>query len=269
MKRAATVALLGALLLQAVPAGAAEESLPEYDGPGFVSLYDYAVANTLPNLAYPESQPRVTGDAELDDRIWARAFERGYRLRPVATGVLVNAGGARMQPEAADAWAALREEIRAAGLGFGVSSAYRSPDTQRSTFLSHLSGSSDSAIDAALTWWSIPGASKHHSGYALDFRYPNGTFGQFRGSPGYNWMVEDNFARPKRHGLIPSYPDDVADQGPNPEPWEFVWVGVDLVECGVPQGVPTVFGPAAAVVRDIGRCPGGQQPVQIPGWLVE
>lgn len=269
MLRPAATALLIALFLLAVPAGAAEEALPEYDGQGFVELYDYAVANTLPGLAYPDGRPQVTGDADLDERIWARAIERGYRLRPDVTGDLLSVGGARMQPEAAEAWTALRAEVRAAGLGFGVSSAYRSPNTQRATFLSHLSGSSDAAIDAALTWWSIPGASKHHSGYALDFRYPDGSFGQFRGSPGYNWMVADNFARPKRYGLIPSYPDDVTDQGPNPEPWEFVWVGTDLVRCGVPQDLPAVGGPAAAVMRDIGRCPGGQGPAEIPTWLTE
>lgn len=266
MRRAATAVL--ALVLIPAPAATADASLPEYDGQGFVDLYDYAVANTLPNLAFPDGRPRVTGDADLDERIWTRALERGYRLRPAATTVLISVGGARMQPEAAEAWTALHDEIRAAGLGFGVSSAYRSPETQRSTFLSHLSGSSDSAIDAALTWWSIPGTSKHHSGYALDFRYPNGSFGQFRGSPAYDWMIEDNFARPKRHGLIPSYPDDVTNQGPNPEPWEFVWVGTDLVGCGIPQAVPGVVGPAAAVMRDIARCPGGQDPVLIPAWLV-
>lgn len=267
MRRVATAAVLAIALAQAVPAGAADDVLPEYDGPGFVALYDYAVANTLSDLAYPDGRPQVTGDPDLDERIWRRAFERGYRLRPAATGILVSVGGARMQPRAADAWTTLRNEIRAAGLGFGVSSAYRSPETQRSTFLSHLSGSSDSAIDAALTWWSIPGASKHHGGYALDFRYPNGTFGQFRGSPGYDWMIEDNFGRPKRHGLIPSYPDDVTDQGPNPEPWEFVWVGTELIRCGIPQPVPGAAGPAAAILRDIGRCPGGQEPVVIPAWL--
>ncbi len=269
MRRLATAAVLALTLIAAVPAGAADDILPEYDGQGFVDLYDYAVANTLPNLAYPDSRPRVTGDADLDERIWTRALERGYRLRPAATGTLISVGGARVQPEAAEAWTALRDEIRAAGLGFGVSSAYRSPETQRSTFLSHLSGSSDSAIDAALTWWSIPGTSKHHSGYALDFRYPNGSFGQFRGSPAYDWMVEDNFARPKRHGLIPSYPDDVTNQGPNPEPWEFVWVGTGLVRCGIPQAVPGIVGPAAAVMRDIGRCPGGQDAVEVPEWLAD
>jgi hypothetical protein len=267
MRRVWLLALFGALLAPVTPVGARYATYPEYDGPAFQAMYDHAVANTLPGLAYPDERPRITGDSALDDRIWERALARGYLLRPVATGELTSVGGVRMQLGAAGAWLALREEVRSAGHGFVVSSAYRSPDTQRATFLSRLSGSSDSAIDAALTWWSIPGASKHHSGYALDFRYPNGTFGEFRRTPGHAWLAADNFARPKRHGLIPSYPDDVEDQGPNPEPWEYVWVGVELVRCGVPQDVPAIAGPAAAVMRDLGRCPGGQQPVEIPAWL--
>lgn len=261
------LALIVVLAFAPLTAGARYDTYPEYDGHGFQALYDYAVANTLPGLAYPDVRPEVTGDPELDERIWERALERGYRLRPMATGEFASVGGVRMQPPAAAAWEALRAEVRAAGLGFTVSSAYRSLATQRTTFLTRLAGTSDAAIDAALTWYSVPGASKHHSGYALDFRYPNGTFGEFRRTPGHAWLAADNFARPKRHGLIPSYPDDVEDQGPNPEPWEYVWVGTALIKCGVPQEVPPVAGPAAAVMRDLGRCPGGQQPVELPAWL--
>lgn len=266
MKRFGLVTVL-VLVVGSLPASASYQSYPEYDGAGFQALYDHAVANTLPNLEYPDERYSITGSQALDDRIWERALERGYRLRPTATGPLASVGGVRMQPQAAAAWEGLRAEVRTSGLGFTVSSAYRSPATQRSTFLSRLNGTSDSAIDAALTWWSLPGASKHHGGYALDFRYPNGTFGQFRSTPAHGWLSADNFAIPKRYGLIPSYPDDVADQGPNPEPWEYVWVGTSLVLCGLPQSLGPITGPAAALVEDIARCPGGQAPALVPDWL--
>lgn len=255
------------MVVAALPARAGYESYPEYDGPGFQALYDHAVANTLPGLAYPDERYAITGNPDLDDRIWERALERGYQLRPTASGELVSAGGVRMQPGAAEAWAGLRAEVRSAGHGFTVTSAYRSPASQRTTFLSRLNGTSDAAIDAALTWWSIPGASKHHGGYALDFRYPNGTFGQFRSTSGHAWLSADNFAVPKRHGLVPSYPDDVPDQGPNPEPWEYVWVGQALILCGIPQSLLPAAGPTAALVNDIARCPGGQAPASLPDWL--
>jgi LAS superfamily LD-carboxypeptidase LdcB len=175
-----------------------------------------------------------------------------------------------MQPQAAEAWTALREEARDAGMGFTVSSAYRSPESQRAQFLSRLDGTSTEAIEEALTWYSIPGTSKHHGGYALDFRYPDGTFGAFRSTPDYAWLAADNFAVPKRHGLIPSYPDDVAAQGPNPEPWEFVWVGAGLIACGLPQTAPVaVVGPARALVAEIARCPGGSDAPVVPDWLTD
>ncbi len=255
-------------LLATAPVAAAEEDgLPQYSGEQFQALYEYAVGNTLPNLDAPNGRYHITGDDDLDGRIWEAALSRGYELRPTASGDLVSSGGVPMQPRAAEGWASLRAEAREAGMRFIVSSAYRSPAAQRTQFLSKLSGTSDSAIEATLTWYSVPGTSKHHGGYALDFRYANGTFGEFRSTPDYAWLAADNFAVPKRHGLIPSYPDDVENQGPSPEPWEFVWVGVGLIQCGLPQSGPPGAGPVAAVVDDLRRCPGGMDPVQLPGWM--
>lgn len=243
-------------------------ALPEYTGPEFQALYEHAVGNILPNLDSPDARYEVTGDEIIDDRIWDAAIARGYQMRPTAIGDLASVAGVPMQPQAAEAWSALMEEARAAGMRFVVSSAYRSPESQKAQFLSKLEGTSDAAIDAALRWYSLPGTSKHHGGYALDFRYVDGTFGEFRSTPDYAWLAADNFAVPKRYGLIPSYPDDVDDQGPNPEPWEFVWVGVGLIQCGLPQPLGSaVDGPAVAVVRDIELCPGGHDVVTVPDWL--
>ncbi|MEA1904073.1 MAG: D-alanyl-D-alanine carboxypeptidase family protein [Actinomycetota bacterium] len=252
----------------ALPAHASD-SFPVYTGSEFQELYEYAVSNTLPNLHPVGDRYQITGDQSLDDRIWDAAFERGYVLRPTVSGGLSTVAGVPMQPQAADAWVGLRSEARDAGMRFIVSSAYRSPAAQRTQFLSKLGGTSDSAIDATLTWYSVPGTSKHHSGYALDFRYSDGTFGQFRSTPDYSWLAEDNFSIPKAYGLIPSYPDDVAvAQGPNPEPWEFVWVGETLVACGIPQTLGAALtGPTAALLDSIAQCPGGPGTPEIPTWL--
>ena len=239
-------------LAAALPAQAVEEEFPTYTGDEFKAMYDYAAAKTLPNLVPPSGRLPITGDAELDGRIWGIATDRGYMLRPIAGPDLGSADGVPMQPQAAAAWLELKEAARAAGHGFVVSSAYRSPESQRTQFNSKLRGTTDEEIDAALTWYSIPGTSKHHSGYALDFRYADGTFGEFRDTPDYAWLAADNFYNAKRFGFIPSYPDDVTAQGPNPEPWEFVWVGVALIECGMPC-VDAVAGPKA-------RHPGGVTP---------
>lgn len=267
--KSVTAIAAATLMFVSLPVSAADiDSYPEYTGPEFQALYEYAVANTLPNLDPPSGRYPITGNQELDDRIWELAFERGYVLRPTASGELSRVGGVPMQPQAADAWIGLRTEAREAGMGFIVSSAYRSPASQRTQFRSMLDGSSDSAIDAALTWYSVPGTSKHHAGYALDFRYANGTFGEFRRTPDYAWLSKGNFAIPKRNGLVPSYPDDIVSQGPRPEPWEFVWIGTGLISCGIPQNVElVVMGPAAAVVSEIESCPGGAEMAVLPRWL--
>lgn len=269
MRRLLGAAVAG-LLLAAVPIPALADGpvLPEYSGVEFQELYEYAVSNTLPNLDPPNGEYSITGNKDTDSRIYELAYGRGYVLRPAASGDLGSADGVRMQPQAADAWRGLKSDARAAGMRFVVSSAYRSPAAQRTQFLSKLNGTSDNAIEAALTWYSIPGTSKHHGGYALDFRYRDGTFSNFRSTLDYEWLKEDNFAIPKSYGLVPSYPDDGDNQGPNPEPWEFVWVGANLVHCGLPQAVEPMAGPAAALVGDLGRCPGGPAKVSVPDWLV-
>jgi len=189
--RLLTTLLAVAVTLVPLPASAADGGLyPDYKGPEFQALYEYAVANTLPNLDPPDGLHTITGNQELDDRIWELAFERGYVLRPTVSGDLSRVGGVAMQPQAADGWIGLRAEARNAGMGFILSSAYRSPAAQRTQFRSKLGGTSDSAINAALTWWSIPGTSKHHAGYALDFRYADGTFGEFRRTRDYTWLSE-------------------------------------------------------------------------------
>ena len=252
--RSVSLALVLVLATATTTETPAEQPFPVYTGDEFKALYDHAVRQELPNLVAPSGRPGITGDQELDARIWDIATDRGYLLRPVAGPDLGSADGVPMQPQAAAAWEALRDAARAEGLTFIVSSAYRSPDSQRTQFISKLRGTTDEAIDAALTWYSIPGTSKHHSGYALDFRYADGTFAEFRETPDYAWLSADNFHNAKRFGFIPSYPDDVTTQGPNPEPWEFVWVGVDLIRCGM-RCVEAATGPLA-------RHPGGESPVE-------
>ena len=264
--------VLAVMLAGGSVASATEEAFPFYTGDQFKALYDYAVTHELSNLASPIERDRITGNEDLDDRIWDAAFDRGYVMRPVAASELPTADGIRMQAQAAEAWLQLKEAARAAGYDFIVSSAYRSPESQRTQFLSKLTGTSDQAIDDTLRWYSLPGTSKHHAGYALDFRYANGTFGDFRSTPDYEWLSADNFAVPKSFGFIPSYPDDVTEQGPNPEPWEFVWVGVPRIKCGVPiEMSDSVTGPASAIAEDVARCPGTNggegESAAMPLWL--
>ena len=100
MRRFLVGAAVSAFLLSNPSLALAEDMQPpEYTGDEFQSLYEYAVANTLPNLDPPNGRYEITGNEELDARIWELALERGYVLRPTASGNLGSADGVTMQPQ--------------------------------------------------------------------------------------------------------------------------------------------------------------------------
>ena len=89
---------------------------------------------------------------------------------------------------------------------------------------------SEQVIDERLRWSAIPGYSWHHTGYAIDLREGIFELKQFIYSESYQWLIADNYRQARTHGWIPNYPPGIQNQGPDPEPWEFVWVGdVDLL----------------------------------------
>jgi hypothetical protein len=140
--------------------------------------------------------------------------------------------GVRLQPDAAVAWTDLKVEAATAGHALVLRSGYRSYIDQAVIFNGKLTDRSDAGIDRRLRTAAPPGYSKHHTGYAIDISEAGHTVFTFRQTSGYTWLANDNFANAKRHGWIPSYPDGALDQGPDPEPWELVWVGRTNIVCG-------------------------------------
>jgi len=208
---------------------------------GFRELYEALSPGTM------EEAPPVTGMAEADRRIAALAQARGYRLRAQADpALLADAGGGRLlQPPALQAFRGLQAEAAAQGLRLELVSGFRSVDRQRVIFLGALAergrrrlgrsytpveiaaGAADEALEAVLAESAPPGFSRHHTGYALDLNDPSTgrPFTEFGGSRAHEWLAADNYLAAKRFGFIPSYPPGAGAQGPDPEPWEFVWVG--------------------------------------------
>jgi hypothetical protein len=184
--------------------------------------------------------PAITGDPAADDRIRWLATNRGYRLRSQHTGRLVWVAGVPVDERVAGPFRALIDEARRNGFALGAGYGYRPVEQQRSIFLSRIpsaaairSGSADGAVNAALMWVAPPGYSKHQSGFTIDFRAA-GLGGAAFGSSGLGrWLAADNHAVAKRHGFIPSYPPGAGAQGPEPEPWEYVWVGVPAIDCSL------------------------------------
>ena len=169
--------------------------------------------------------------------------------------------GKRLLPEAAQAWRELAGAARADGIALGLISAYRSVSDQRGIFLYRLrtealgptgkpythaeiaEGTADAAVDHILKTSSIPGYSKHHTGYTIDITdlTSGRVFTRFRETQGFAWISADNYLNAKRFGFIPSYPEGAGFQGPEPEAWEYCWVGTEVL------AMPPLPGPAPEV----------------------
>lgn len=208
----------------------------------YLALFDEA---TLPGTSMPAAPPVITGNTAADARIRSIAEARGYRLRPVVNTPLDWVGGHGLHPGAAAAWRSMAAAAAADGVSMHITSGYRSVAAQRQIFLNRLggwspsqiaAGSADGAISNVLRFNSIPGYSKHHTGYAVDIGSPQGSFLNFRGTPAHRWLTADGYANARRFGFIPSYPDGGSLMGPEPEPWEYVYVGIDALRASAVRG---------------------------------
>lgn len=212
--------------------------IPHFSGRQFKELLDSV---TLPNLVDIADAPAMTGDTQTDERIREIAEDRGYRLQPVVASLdeLVSVEQKLLQPEAARAYEALRAAARQAGHQLILRSAYRGFDVQRYLLFRHLKEPFTSErIRRALRVVAPPGYSRHQTGYAVDLETPGYGINDFKYSDAYAWLAADNFLQARRHGFIPSYPAGVENQGPDPEPWEFYYVGVDNLLASPPPSDP-------------------------------
>jgi hypothetical protein len=173
----------------------------------------------------------ITGNESVDERIRTVAEQRGYVKRPEAAGELVDVDGFRLQPNAAAAWSELKAAANAEGIELTLTSGFRTTATQASIFNRRLNGTSDTQLDTLLATTAPPGYSKHHTGFTIDLRSGPYALHAFAESTAYEWLSANNWANSKAHGWLPSYPDGVINVGPDPEPWEFVWVGTTNIIC--------------------------------------
>ena len=121
----------------------------------------------------------------------------------------------RLQPAAGAAYLKLKEAAAKEGLSIWLASAYRDYDYQRLIFLGQISMPiNDEDINEQLKIFSIPGYSKHHTGYTIDIAEGNFVWQEFSKSASYEWISTNNYENAKKHGWIPSYPLDGGNQGP-------------------------------------------------------
>jgi D-alanyl-D-alanine carboxypeptidase-like protein/S-layer family protein len=212
----------------AVPADIAATTLLDADQ--FVTAFDTA---DLDGLGAIGATPAFTGNASLDHRIEEIATARGYQRRPEADRPLTSIDGRLLQPEAAAAWTALRNAAAADGISMRLTSAYRSVSRQAELFRSLLLGTTDAAIDATLGIVAPPGYSRHHTGYTIDLGSEGKVLDAFITTAAHEWLSANNFENAKRYGWIPSYPEGAVLAGPDPEPWEYTWIGTTNIVCSV------------------------------------
>lgn len=212
----------------------------------FRDLYR-AVLPTYPNTQEFTGPPAITGSATVDAHIRAIAEARGFQLTrmPVTSLIKLNehlVSGEKddlLQPAAFQSWEQIKAAAAASNAPLALMSAYRSPDFQRDLFMQRLlarnvtdaqlaNNNADAALQANMGVTAVPGYSRHHTGYTVDFWCEDGS-GTFANSSCFKWLSADNYLHAKESGWIPSYPEGADEQGPEPEAWEYVWVGHDLL----------------------------------------
>lgn len=214
-----------------------------FTGSEFKDLYNGFV---YPNTAEITPLPEITGNTVADNYIRKKAENRGYKVRSAPVTELSTAkdaltlGDNQLQAFALDGWNKIRDAATKDGHNIRLVSTYRSVDYQRNLFLQRIAavgiiasdlpaGNYDAELDKVLKTTSIPGYSRHHTGYTVDFSCDGGSLEAFVQSACFTWISNNNYENAKLAGWIPSYPDGAGVQGPDPEPWEYVWVGVGVL----------------------------------------
>lgn len=204
------------------------------------------------SISYPNTQPFVsapdiTGDEAADSIIRKTAEKRGFTLTsyPVSPIVktneplLANEEDDLLQPLALEDWRKLKKAAKDSSINLALFSGYRSAKWQRDLFLERLlaqgvtikqiaAGQASGQVDKTLHLTAVPGYSRHHTGYTIDLKCL-GSSNIFKNTPCHAWLSKNNYENAKKYGWIPSYPEGANEQGPEPEAWEYVWVGTDLL----------------------------------------
>lgn len=207
-----------------------------FNGADFKAVFD---TYNFQNLAPLDSPPAITGNTDADAHIRALAEARGYTRHQMAAQ-WVDTQGFSLQAQAADGWTRLQAAAEQDGIYLQLVAGLRTYDIAQSMFVAALAnrgvpteeiaaGAYDAAVNAVLSNNAPPGYSRHQNGYVVDIGCGNAPGQMFGSTPCFQWLSDNNYWHAKDNGWIPSYPPDGPPQGPNPEPWEYIWVGRDTL----------------------------------------
>lgn len=193
----------------------------------FVDFFDKVEYSKLNNN---DTTIVFTKSEQTDQRIFEFAEQRGYKKQDIARAEnLVDIGEFKLQEEAKQDFLEMQAQAAKEGVSLRIKSAYRSPNHQASIFLFRLNklglGYTDQAIIEVLKGAAPPGYSRHQNGYTIDIKDGNKPI--FRETPAFAWLSKNNYLNAKKFGFIPSYPEGGSEFGPEPESWEYTWVGTE------------------------------------------
>ncbi|HEX5456706.1 MAG TPA: D-alanyl-D-alanine carboxypeptidase family protein [Candidatus Saccharimonadales bacterium] len=213
------------------------DTFKTFSGKEFEELYN--------SFAYPNTQQinentPITGNIRADKRLRELALARGYMIRsaPVTDTFVTVQKDMVLQPKAAKGWNDLKTRAGKQDINMSLMAAYRSAEDEKSIFLDRLkgipveyiaAGKADSQVDTVLAHTALPGYSRHHTGYTVDIACDSQPGVKFENSVCFKWLSVNNYLNAKKSGWIPSYPPGAGKQGPEPEPWEYVWVGTNAL----------------------------------------
>jgi len=148
---------------------------------------------------------------------------------------LTSLDGYPMRSIAATHMQEMMQAATAAGLPFGITSAYRSYDDQVATYNNwvQVNGSTASADTVSAR----PGYSEHQTGLAADLKTDECVLECFAGTAQYTWLQQNAAS----YGFIQRYPTSLTSiTGYSAEPWHWRYVGSDTALAMKRSGVQTL-----------------------------
>lgn len=193
-----------------------------------------AAAATKPSgtTAKPAAACDVTEPAKI-----TVVVNKKHCFNPItwAPGDLTSVQGYLLRAEAAGQMAAMMNAAAAAGVGFGLSSAYRSYSDQVVTYNNWVRVNGSQA--AADTVSARPGYSEHQTGMAADVKVGGCALECFRGTPAHQWLQTNAHS----YGFIERYPPGLSSiTGYSPEAWHWRYVGVATATDMKAKGIQTL-----------------------------
>jgi D-alanyl-D-alanine carboxypeptidase len=196
------------------------------------------------------SETIILGDSIVDKKIRQIASSRGFSPHDdIKDSELTAIEDVTIDKVTASKYNEMKQSAASLNIKFIISSGYRSVDDQRIIFtgeciavIAKRIGSyiavdqiakiiTEDDIKTVMNRVAPPGYSRHHSGHTIDINDAV-YITAFDQTPAYKWLSNNNYLNARKFGFMPSYPklSVVTQFGPNPEAWEYVYVGNDLLE---------------------------------------